>query len=126
MVNLALWLKDNNYSLDQVQTFYPSPMSLATAMYHSEKNPLKKVTYKSDSVRTPRDLKQRRFQKAVLRYHDQANWDMLREEFIRMGRKDLIGNGPKALVPFANQIKGGAKARPVGKAPVRKGRAKRR
>ena len=52
MVNLALWLKKNNFRADQVQAFYPSPMATATAMYHSRKNPLRKVTYKSDEVDT--------------------------------------------------------------------------
>lgn len=102
MINLAKWLKSNNYRLDQVQTFYPSPMSLATAMYYSEKDPLHKVTYKSRSVRTPRTIEQRRFQKALLRFHDQKNWPMLREAFQKMGRFDLIGNGPEALIPDEN------------------------
>ena len=44
MMNLALWLKRNKFRADQVQTFYPSPMATATAMYHSGKNPLKRVT----------------------------------------------------------------------------------
>ncbi|MGM0633251.1 MAG: YgiQ family radical SAM protein, partial [Pseudomonadota bacterium] len=48
MMNLGLWLKKNGFRPDQVQTFYPSPMALATAMYHSGKNPLRKVTYKSE------------------------------------------------------------------------------
>ena len=43
MMNLALWLKRNGYRADQVQTFTPTPMSLATAMYYSERNPLKPV-----------------------------------------------------------------------------------
>ena len=99
MINLAFWLKRNKYRLDQVQTFYPSPMSLATAMYYSEKNPLGKVTYKSKVVRTPRTIEQRRFQKALLRFHDEKNWPMLREQFQKMGREDLIGDGEQALVP---------------------------
>ena len=99
MINLAFWLKKNKYRLDQVQTFYPSPMSLATAMYHAERDPLKRVSYKSKVVRTPRDLRARRFQKALLRFHDEKNWPMLREEFMKMGRQDLIGDGEKSLVP---------------------------
>lgn len=99
MINLAFWLKKNNYRLDQVQTFYPSPMAMATAMYYSEKDPLHKVSYKSRSVRTPRTIDQRRFQKALLRFHDEKNWPMLREQFRKMGRADLIGDGPQALIP---------------------------
>src|SRR5690606_12655634 len=84
---------------DQVQTFYPSPMAMATAMYYSGKDPLHKVTYKSKSVNTPKTLQQRRFQKALLRFHDESTWGLLREEFRRMGRPELIGNGPGALIP---------------------------
>jgi radical SAM superfamily enzyme YgiQ (UPF0313 family) len=43
MMNLALWLKKNRYRADQVQTFLPSPMATATAMYHTGVNPLRGV-----------------------------------------------------------------------------------
>ena len=124
MINLALWLKDNKYRLDQVQTFYPSPMSLATAMYYSEKNPLKKVGYKKGEVHTPRNLEQRKFQKALLRFHDEKNWDMLRSQFKKLGRNDLIGSGEKALVPDEKK-RGYPKPKNSvrsTKRPVRKGR----
>lgn len=99
MVNLALWLKKYNFKLDQVQTFMPTPMALATAMYHSRKNPLKKVTEDSEVVETVRTGKIRRLHKALLRYHDQDNWPIIREALVRMGRRDLIGSGDKHLVP---------------------------
>ena len=99
MLNLALWLKRNKFRLDQVQNFYPSPMSLATAMYHSEKNPLSKVTYKSENVFTEKDANKRRLHKAFLRYHDEKNWPMLRKALMDMGREDLIGNGERHLIP---------------------------
>ncbi|MGH1486951.1 MAG: YgiQ family radical SAM protein [Cellvibrionaceae bacterium] len=99
MLNLALWLKRNKFRVDQVQTFYPSPMALATAMYHSQRNPLKKLSYKSKKIFTARNIDQRRLQKAYLRYHDPKNWAHLRESLITMNRGDLIGNGPEHLVP---------------------------
>lgn len=99
MMNLALWLKSNDFRADQVQAFYPSPMATATAMYYSEKNPLKKVGRNSDTVSTPKGLKHRRLHKAFLRYHDADNWPMLREALQKMGRADLIGQGKKHLVP---------------------------
>ncbi|MGX5173026.1 YgiQ family radical SAM protein [Aliikangiella sp. IMCC44653] len=105
MLNLALWLKKNDFRLDQVQNFYPSPMSLATAMYHSEKNPLNKVTYKSEKVLTEKDLDRRRRHKALLRYHDEANWATIRKLLVEMNRAELIGDGPNQLVP-AEQTKG--------------------
>jgi uncharacterized radical SAM protein YgiQ len=100
MMNLALWLKRNKYRADQVQTFLPSPMALATAMYHSGFNPLRPIRRgASEQVETVKGLKQRRLHKAFLRYHDPENWPLLREALKRMGRADLIGNGKHHLVP---------------------------
>jgi uncharacterized radical SAM protein YgiQ len=99
MLELALWLKKNGFRADQVQAFLPSPMATATAMYHTLKNPLRKVTGDSEEVTIPKGLKQRRLHKAFLRYHDPNNWPVLREALRRMGRADLIGNGKQQLVP---------------------------
>ncbi|CAI8858317.1 YgiQ family radical SAM protein [Methylocaldum szegediense] len=99
MLNLALWLKRNGFRADQVQAFLPSPMATATAMYHSGKNPLHRITRTSETVFVPKSLKQRRLHKAFLRYHDPNNWPLLREALKRMGRADLIGNGKHHLVP---------------------------
>ena len=99
MMNLALWLKRNKFRADQVQTFYPSPMATATAMYHSGKNPLQRVTRHSDTMPTVRKLGQRKLHKAFLRYHDPDNWPLLRQALKKMGRADLIGNGKLHLVP---------------------------
>ncbi|HNB20513.1 MAG TPA: DUF3362 domain-containing protein, partial [Agitococcus sp.] len=99
MMNLAIWLKKNGFRADQVQTFYPSPMATATAMYHSGKNPLKKVTRKSEAVEIVKGERRRRLHKAFLRYHDPNNWPMLREALKEMGRADLIGNGKHHLIP---------------------------
>tara|TARA_B110001454_G_scaffold21748_1_gene21103 strand:+ start:20598 stop:22883 length:2286 start_codon:yes stop_codon:yes gene_type:complete len=99
MLGLALWLKRNKYRVDQVQTFYPSPMSLATAMYHSGRNPLQRISYKSKKMVVHTELKSRRVQKAFLRYHDPKSWPMLREALTEMGREDMIGSGKGALIP---------------------------
>ncbi|MBY0453735.1 MAG: YgiQ family radical SAM protein [Burkholderiaceae bacterium] len=99
MMNLAVWLKKNGFRADQVQTFYPSPMASATAMYHSGKNPLRKVTRSSEAVDIVRGDKRRRLHKAFLRYHDPNNWPLLREGLKSMGRADLIGNGKHHLIP---------------------------
>ena len=99
MLDLAVWLKQNGFRADQVQAFLPSPMATATAMYHSGKNPLRKVTHTSEDVVTPKGLRVRRLHKAFLRYHDAENWPTLREALKRMGRADLIGNSKRHLVP---------------------------
>jgi len=99
MLALALWLKGNGFRPDKVQGFLPTPLGMATAMYHSGKNPLKRVTRDSEPVSVVRRLKQRRLHKAFLRYHDPENWPLLRQALARMGRADLIGNGTQHLVP---------------------------
>ncbi|MDR3517291.1 MAG: YgiQ family radical SAM protein [Azospirillaceae bacterium] len=105
MVNLALWLKKNGFRADQVQTFLPSPMSLATAMYHGGRNPLRPIRRQGgELVATAKGLRQRRLHKAFLRYHDPENWPLLREALTRMGRRDLIGSGPQHLVPAGQPV----------------------
>ncbi|SFL99653.1 YgiQ family radical SAM protein [Marinobacter zhejiangensis] len=99
MLNLALWLKRNGFRADQVQAFYPSPMATATTMYHTARNPLSRVTYKTEKVGTVKDPVQRRLHKAFLRYHDPNNWSLLRDALMRMGRADLIGPGKHQLIP---------------------------
>ncbi len=116
MLELALWLKQNGFRADQVQAFLPSPMATATAMYHTLKNPLKRVTRSSEEVQIPKGLKVRRLHKAFLRYHDANNWPLLRETLRRMGRSDLIGSGRHQLVPSyqpagTGQLAEGARAR---------------
>jgi hypothetical protein len=104
MMNLAIWLKKNGFRADQVQTFYPSPMATATAMYHSGRNTLTRVRRQmrdaaEESVDIVRGEKRRRLHKAFLRYHDPNNWPLLREALKAMGRADLIGNGKHHLIP---------------------------
>ncbi len=106
MLNLALWLKKYDFKLDQVQTFTPTPMAMATAMYHSGKNPLRKVTADSENVAIPKAGNVRKLHKAFIRYHDPNNWPMLREALQKMGRADLIGNGKQHLIPAWQPLSG--------------------
>ncbi len=127
MMNLALWLKQNGFRADQVQAFYPSPMATATAMYHTEKNPLSKVTYKNETMDIVKSAKQRKLHKAFLRYHDPNNWPLLREALKKMGRADLIGNGKNHLIPTYQPQGDGSyhsprRANSSNKAGVRKGK----
>ncbi|QSX29847.1 YgiQ family radical SAM protein [Shewanella cyperi] len=99
MLNLALWLKERKFKLDQVQNFYPSPMANATTIYHTELNSLKNVKHSSEQVPVPKKGRQRRLHKALLRYHDPAGWPLIREALVAMGKEYLIGTGPQHLVP---------------------------
>ena len=121
MLELALWLKKNGFRADQVQTFLPSPMALATAMYHSGRNPLRALRG-GERVDSAKGLRQRRLHKAFLRYHDPDNWPLLREALKRMGRADLIGNGKRHLIPAwqpagTGQAGGEGRRKPPGVRP---------
>lgn len=107
MMNLALWLKRHGFRADQVQTFYPSPMATATAMYHSGRNPLGRISRSSEAVDIVRGERRRRLHKAFLRYHDANNWPLLREALKAMGRADLIGNGKQHLIPTFQPVTDG-------------------
>jgi uncharacterized radical SAM protein YgiQ len=122
MLELALWLKKNGFRADQVQAFLPSPMATATAMYHSGKNPLRRITRASEEVVIPKGIKVRRLHKAFLRYHDPENWPILRDALKRMGRADLIGNGRHHLIPAYQPVATRARgplARPAPTLPFR-------
>ena len=122
MMNLAIWLKKNGFRADQVQTFYPSPMATATAMYHTSKNPLRKITRNSETVDIVRGERRRRLHKAFLRYHDANNWPLLRDALKAMGRADLIGNGKFHLIPSfqpAGTAEGYQSARRKNSTPVK-------
>ncbi|MEL0648519.1 YgiQ family radical SAM protein [Pseudoalteromonas agarivorans] len=99
MVNMALWLKTNDFKLDQVQNFYPSPMANATTIYHTEMNSLRNIKNNAEVVPVPKGARQRRLHKAILRYHDASGWPMIREALRKMGKANLIGKGPNCLVP---------------------------
>ncbi|MDD2177451.1 YgiQ family radical SAM protein [Acidovorax sp. D2M1] len=130
MMNLAVWLKKNGFRADQVQTFYPSPMATATAMYHSGRNTLTRVRREmrdaaEESVDIVRGEKRRRLHKAFLRYHDPNNWPLLRDALKAMGRADLIGNGKHHLIPTFQPLTDGGyqsarrkNSTPVGKPAV--------
>ena len=132
MMNLAVWLKRNGFRADQVQTFYPSPMATATAMYHSGRNPLKGISRdesRGEKVDIVRGERRRRLHKAFLRYHDANNWPLLREALKAMGRADLIGNGKHHLIPSYQPLtdggyesarrKNSTPSKPAAKAPAK-------
>ena len=115
MLNLALWLKQHKFRLDQVQTFTPTPMALATAMYHTRLDPLHRISRSDPGMVVPRSSGKRRLHKAFLRYHDPENWPLLRKALQQMGRTDLIGSGKRHLVPAWQPATGTARVAGVGK-----------
>ena len=94
MIELALWLKRRGYRPRQVQDFIPTPMSVASAMYYTGIDPLTMTP-----VYSARGLREKKRQKALLLYWDEAQWPLAREALLKAGRGDVIGFGPDCLVP---------------------------
>jgi uncharacterized radical SAM protein YgiQ len=97
MVDLALYLKKNDLRPRQVQDFIPTPMSMATSMYHTGLDP-----FTREPVYTAKTLREKRLQKALLLYWNPEHHDEAREALVLAGRGDLIGTGPRCLVPPAS------------------------
>lgn len=93
-IELALYLKRRGMRPRQVQDFIPTPMAVATTMYHTGIDPLT-----MEPVPVARELREKRMMKALLFYWDAAHWSLAREALKRAGRADLIGRGPDCLVP---------------------------
>jgi uncharacterized radical SAM protein YgiQ len=93
-VELALYLKKNGMRPRQVQDFIPTPMAVATTMFHTGLDPLS-----GEAVYTAKDLREKRMMKALVFYWDPQHWPLAREALVQAGRRDLIGRGHEALVP---------------------------
>jgi hypothetical protein len=89
-----LYLKRQNLRPRQIQDFIPTPMAIATAMYHTGIDPLT-----SEPVYTARDLREKRMMKALIFWWDAQHQPLAREALRKAGRSDLIGRGPQHLVP---------------------------
>jgi uncharacterized radical SAM protein YgiQ len=93
-IELALWLKARNMRPRQVQDFIPTPMAIATAMFFTGIDPLT-----MEAVPVVRDLREKKLMKSLLYWWDPLQHDLAREALRRAGRLDLIGGGPRCLVP---------------------------
>ncbi|MFO7731377.1 MAG: YgiQ family radical SAM protein [Spirochaetia bacterium] len=93
-VELAEFCRDQHFIPQQVQEFYPTPGTVATCMYYTGIDPRS-----MEPVYVPRGGRERRMQRALLQYNRPENAAIVREALREAGRSDLIGHGPKALVP---------------------------
>ena len=108
MLELAVWLKRNGYRADQVQAFLPSPMATATAMYHSGKNPLRRVDAdERTGACTERGSKCGVCTKRSCATTTPTTGRCCAKRLRRMGRADLIGNGKRHLVPAYQPLNAG-------------------
>ncbi len=92
-VQLAEYVRDMGYYIEQVQDFTPTPSTLSTCMYHTGYNP-----YTEKTIYVPKSVEERKMQRALLQYKNPENYDLVKKALIMAGRKDLIGYGPKCLL----------------------------
>jgi uncharacterized radical SAM protein YgiQ len=92
-VQLAEYVRDMGYYVEQVQDFTPTPSTLSTCMYYTGYNP-----YTEKAVYVPKSAEERKMQRALLQYKSPDNYDLVKRALIKAGRRDLIGSGPKCLI----------------------------
>ncbi len=93
MIDLALFLKRNDYQPDQVQDFIPSPFDIATCMYHTGLDPFTKKP-----VYIAKHLRDRKLQRALMQFFKPENYFEVRRALEQAGRQDLIGSGCDCLI----------------------------
>ncbi len=94
MIDLALFLKRNNYRPDQVQDFIPSPFDIAACMYHTGLDP-----FTQKPVEVAKHLRDRKLQRALLQFFKPENYFEVRKALLQANRADLIGDGCDCLIP---------------------------
>ncbi len=112
-VELAEFLRDLGYMPQQVQDFYPTPSTISTCMYYTGLDPR---TMKP--VYVAHNPHEKAMQRALIQYRDPKNYELVKEALLKVGRGDLIGFGPKCLIPPRKAAGGrGRQDRPEGKQP---------
>ena len=109
-VALAEYLRDTGHRVEQVQDFYPTPGTISTAMYYTGLDPRT-----MQKVFIPRAYEDKAMQRALLQFKDPKNYPLVRRALRLCGREDLIGQGPRCLVPREERF-----AKPTKNKPGRK------
>ena len=78
---------------EQVQDFYPTPGTMSTCMYYTEIDPRT-----GKKVYVPKNPHEKAMQRALMQYRVPANYDLVKEALIKVGREDLIGFTPHCLI----------------------------
>lgn len=92
-IDLALFIKEQGLHPEQVQDFYPTPGTISTAMFYTELDP-----YTLEKVYVAKNPHDKALQRALMRYFDPKNRDMVEEALVKAHRTDLIGNSPNCLI----------------------------
>ncbi|MBQ7758038.1 YgiQ family radical SAM protein [Anaerotignum sp.] len=114
-IELAEYLRDIHHMPEQVQDFYPTPGTLSTAMYYTEKDPRT-----GEKVYVPKSPHEKAMQRALMQYRLPQNYDLVYEALKKAHREDLIGFDKNCLIRPRQmkrdfQYKGGKSSEKGGK-----------
>lgn len=93
-IELAEYIRELGYMPEQVQDFYPTPSTISTCMYYTGVDPRT-----MEKVYVPKSPHEKAMQRALIQYRNPQNYDLVKEALLKAGREDLIGFGPKCLIP---------------------------
>ncbi|WKY46665.1 YgiQ family radical SAM protein [Eubacteriaceae bacterium ES3] len=91
-IKLAEYIRDMGFMPEQIQDFYPTPGSMATAMYYTGLDPLT-----MEPVYVPKG-REKAMQRALGQFKKRENYKLVKEALCLSYREDLIGTGKKALI----------------------------
>lgn len=92
-IELAVFLKKHNIRPEQVQDFYPTPGTISTCMFYTERDP-----YTMEKVYVAKNMHDKALQRALLQYYDSKNYKLCEEALRKAHRTDLIGSGKNCLI----------------------------
>lgn len=93
-IELACYLKKIHHTPKQVQDFYPTPGTLATCMYYTGLDPRN-----MKPVYVAKTYEEKLEQRALMQFSYPKNYEIVYRALKKAHREDLIGNGPKCLIP---------------------------
>ncbi|MBW6470158.1 MAG: YgiQ family radical SAM protein [Methanosarcinaceae archaeon] len=93
MIELAEYIRDRRMYTKQVQDFTPTPMTAATCMFHTGLDP-----FTGEELYIAKGQREKRMQRALLRYKDPENYNLVHDALDRAGRMDLVGTAWNCLI----------------------------
>lgn len=84
-VDLAVYMKRTGFVPDQVQDFYPTPGTLATCMYYTEKDP-----FTMKPVYVAKLPEEKKMQRALLHFNKKENRETVKKALKKVGKENLI------------------------------------
>ncbi len=92
-IEMAVYLKQNGVTPEQVQDFYPTPSTISTCMYYTGVDPRT-----TEPVYVAKNPHEKAMQRALIQFRNPENYDLVKEALYKAGRQDLIGFGPECLI----------------------------